>query len=63
MVVKSQIKFIKSLQQKKYRILNGMFVVEGVKMVQRVASDLPSNFRVYIRPPQSFCPQKVLIIK
>lgn len=36
MVVKSQIKFIKSLQQKKYRILNGLFVVEGVKMVNEL---------------------------
>ncbi len=36
MVVKNQIKFIKSLQQKKYRNRSGMFVVEGVKSVQEL---------------------------
>jgi len=41
MVVKSQIKFIKSLQQKKYRNLHSMFVVEGVKTVNELLlSDL-----------------------
>jgi len=44
MVVKSQIKLIKSLQQKKYRIQNGMFVVEGKKVVQEL---LESTFKVY----------------
>ena len=33
MVVKSQIKFIKSLQQKKHRMENSLFVAEGVKTV------------------------------
>ena len=33
MVVKNQIKFVKSLQQKKYRIQNQLFVAEGVKLV------------------------------
>ena len=33
MVVKNQIKLIKSLQQKKYRNQYGMFVVEGIKTV------------------------------
>jgi len=41
MVVKSQIKFIKNLQQKKYRNLHSMFVVEGVKTVNELLlSDL-----------------------
>ncbi|MFH6604684.1 TrmH family RNA methyltransferase [Maribacter algicola] len=44
MVVKSQIKLIKSLQQKKYRSKNRMFVVEGIKMVQEL---LNSNFTVF----------------
>ncbi|MGB5500697.1 MAG: RNA methyltransferase [Maribacter sp.] len=44
MVGKSQIKFIKSLQQKKYRNQNGMFVVEGIKTVQEL---LDSNFEPY----------------
>ncbi len=38
MVVKNQIKFIKSLQQKKYRNRSGMFVVEGIKSVQELLS-------------------------
>lgn len=33
-LTKSQSKYIKSLQQKKYRDLNKQFVVEGMKMVQ-----------------------------
>ncbi|MBD0852487.1 TrmH family RNA methyltransferase [Maribacter arenosus] len=41
MVGKSQIKFIKSLQQKKYRNQHGMFLVEGLKTVQEL---LDSNF-------------------
>lgn len=40
MVGKSQIKFIKSLQQKKYRTQYQMFVVEGIKSVRELlASD------------------------
>ena len=44
MVVKSQIKFIKNLQQKKYRIEQGLFVVEGIKSVKEL---LNSSFKVY----------------
>ncbi|MFK5972885.1 MAG: RNA methyltransferase [Flavobacteriaceae bacterium] len=44
MVVKSQIKLIKSLHQKKYRIRYGMFVVEGIKAVTEL---LDSHFKVY----------------
>lgn len=41
MVVKSQIKFIKNLQQKKYRNLHSMFVAEGIKTVNELlVSDL-----------------------
>mgnify|MGYP003676163608 FL=1 len=44
MVGKSQIKFIKSLQQKKYRIQHRMFVVEGIKTVREL---LDSNFEAH----------------
>ncbi len=44
MVVKSQIKLIKSLQQKKYRIQHRMFVAEGIKTVQEL---LHSNFETH----------------
>ena len=41
MVVKNQIKFIKGLQQKKYRTEYGQFVAEGVKLVgELLESDL-----------------------
>lgn len=44
MVGKSQIKFIKSLQQKKYRNEHQLFVVEGKKTVQELMN---SDFEVY----------------
>ena len=44
MVVKSQIKFIKKLQQKKCRIKEGLFVVEGIKSIKEL---LNSSFKVY----------------
>ncbi len=36
MVSKNQIKFITSLQQKKYRIANRLFVAEGVKVIKEL---------------------------
>ncbi|WP_405383691.1 TrmH family RNA methyltransferase [Maribacter sp. LLG6340-A2] len=44
MVVKSELKLIKSLQQKKYRNEHGLFVVEGKKSIEEVVN---SNFRCY----------------
>jgi TrmH family RNA methyltransferase len=41
MVSKNQIKLITSLQQKKYRIANKLFIAEGVKVIQEL---LQSNF-------------------
>ncbi len=43
MVVKSQIKFIKSLHQKKYRNEHKMFIVEGLKTVAEL---LKSDFKL-----------------
>jgi TrmH family RNA methyltransferase len=43
MVVKNQLKFIKSLQQKKYRNEYGLFVAEGVKTVSTL---LGSHYQV-----------------
>lgn len=54
MVVKSQIKFIKSLQQKKYRILNGLFVVEGVKMVNELLQTKLKLHSLYTTNPELF---------
>ncbi len=43
MVSKNQIKLISSLQQKKYRIANRLFIAEGVKVIQEL---LQSNFEL-----------------
>jgi len=44
MVVKSQIKLIKSLQQKKYRTQHSLFVVEGIKTVlELLNSDIDAH--------------------
>ena len=47
MVGKSQIKFIKSLQQKKYRNQYGMFLVEGIKTVQELLDSSFEPHKVY----------------
>ncbi len=60
MVVKSQIKFIKSLQQKKYRILNGLFVVEGVKMVNELLQTALKLHGLYTTNPE-LLPSKAYI--
>ncbi|TLF42648.1 RNA methyltransferase [Maribacter aurantiacus] len=44
MVVKSELKLIKNLQQKKYRNENGLFVMEGKKAVEEL---LESGFKAY----------------
>ena len=44
MVSKNQIKLITSLQQKKYRAIHGLFVAEGVKVIQEL---LQSNFELH----------------
>ncbi|WP_276389791.1 TrmH family RNA methyltransferase [Eudoraea chungangensis] len=51
MVVKSQIKFIKSLQQKKSRIENGLFVVEGRKMVFELLNSVLVPQAIYCTNP------------
>ncbi len=54
MVVKSQIKFIKSLQQKKHRTRNGMFVAEGIKTIREL---LDADFKpvgIYSTKPDLF---------
>lgn len=43
MLSKNQIKFITSLQQKKHRLANQMFIAEGIKVIQEL---LESNFEL-----------------
>ena len=47
MVGKSQLKFIKNLQQKKYRNQHGMFVVEGIKSVKELLESHIKVFKIY----------------
>jgi len=54
MVGKSQIKFIKSLQQKKYRNQNEMFVVEGVKTVQELLDSNIEPYKIYSTSAELF---------
>ncbi|MCK0189443.1 RNA methyltransferase [Arenibacter sp. F20364] len=48
MVVKSQIKFIKNLQQKKYRTQNRLFVVEGIKAVRELLNSTIKVHKIYV---------------
>jgi len=48
MVVKSQIKFIKNLQQKKYRSQNRLFVVEGIKTVKELLDSSLEAYKIYV---------------
>ncbi|PKA99274.1 TrmH family RNA methyltransferase [Flavobacteriaceae bacterium MAR_2009_75] len=47
MIVKSQIKLIRSLHQKKYRNENGLFFVEGKKAVQELLNSRFAVVKVY----------------
>lgn len=47
MVVKSQLKFIKSLYQKKYRNQNGLFIAEGKKMVTELLRSKIKSHSIY----------------
>ncbi|MBR5661196.1 MAG: RNA methyltransferase [Bacteroidales bacterium] len=46
-VSNNEIKFVKSLEQKKFRDSNGMFVVEGEKMVEEALNSSFEVFRYY----------------
>jgi TrmH family RNA methyltransferase len=48
MVVKSQIKFIKNLQLKKYRTQNKLFVVEGIKTVRELLDSSLKVYKIYV---------------
>ncbi len=47
MVVKSELKLIKSLHQKKYRTQHGLFIVEGLKAVEEVLNSNVKAYKVY----------------
>lgn len=47
MVSKSQIKFITSLYQKKYRNLNGLFIAEGIKVINELLMSSVELYEIY----------------
>jgi TrmH family RNA methyltransferase len=47
MVVKSELKLIKSLQQKKYRNEHGLFVIEGKKALEELLASTIVAYKVY----------------
>ncbi|MBT8293760.1 MAG: RNA methyltransferase [Eudoraea sp.] len=59
MVVKSQLKFIKSLYQKKYRIQNGLFIAEGRKVVSELMNSKFKTHSIYSTDPQFKAKNKV----
>ena len=54
MVVKSQIKFIKSLQQKKYRGRHKRLVAEGIKTVRELLTSKYKEHAIYSTEPHLF---------
>lgn len=54
MVGKSQIKFIKSLQQKKYRVQNQLFVAEGIKTVGELLRSPFKAYKIYVTEASVF---------
>ena len=54
MVGKSQITFVKSLQQKKYRKQQGLFVAEGIKTISELIASGFELERLYVTAPTVF---------
>jgi len=54
MVAKSDLKYIRSLRQKKFRQTHGMFVAEGVKLVQELLDASFEVTKIYTVSPQEF---------
>jgi TrmH family RNA methyltransferase len=64
MLSKSQIGFIKSLHQKKYRKENGLFIIEGIKsLVEFVSSKYEIQTVYYLHQYQSLLPKLAPNIK
>ena len=63
MVVKNQIKRIKSLQQKKYRNLHGLFVVEGEKSVREFLNSKYSLEKLYTSQDDTFGLEQDVLVR
>lgn len=53
MVVKSELKLIKSLQQKKYRNEHGLFVVEGKKVLEELIGSKCKPYKILALEPEN----------
>ncbi|MHC5354520.1 TrmH family RNA methyltransferase [Myroides sp. LJL115] len=54
MVTKNQIKLIKSLHQKKYRKIHGLFIAEGIKVIQELLNSSIALEHLYVSEPIDF---------
>ncbi|MBY0244955.1 MAG: RNA methyltransferase [Sphingobacteriaceae bacterium] len=52
MLSKSQISFVKSLHQKKYRLENGLFIIEGIKSINEFILSKYKIHSIYATPEQ-----------
>lgn len=61
MVVKSELKLIKSLQQKRYRNEHGLFVVEGIKTLKEVVNSKIKPYKLFAVTPEELLMEGVQI--
>lgn len=62
MLSKNQIKFIRQLSQKKYRLKNGLFVVEGVKSINELLHSTLNLYQLYTTESFNFNAKKEILI-
>ena len=65
MVTKNQIKLIKSLHQKKYRKIHGLFIAEGIKVIQELLNSSIALEHLYVSEAIDFdvAPEKCTVVK
>jgi TrmH family RNA methyltransferase len=63
MLVKSQLKLIRSLQQKKYRNQHGLFFVEGKKTVEELLASNLKPYKVYCLDFETFDVPEVILVQ
>ncbi|SIR39293.1 TrmH family RNA methyltransferase [Maribacter ulvicola] len=63
MVVKSELKLIKSLQQKKCRNEHGLFVVEGKKTVEEVVNSNINAYKIFAVDPSGLKEEDIQVEK
>lgn len=61
-VTAAEIKFVRSLQQKKFRKQSGLFVVEGVKPVSELLASEVAYDQIYTTEELSFLPVDALMV-